>query len=217
VGSQSRAEAGNRPNTHEEHTYTGRGAKAPATHLLLIKSGSTAEKKDLPRGGKRGKKQRERESPSRDEHEEARSEAASSEPIPTHEAAAAASPPRRAPSSSPCREALRRPCEQRGSAILPRPVPDSVPPIPDCSEVSSIPAVSRVRFGPLRCAVVVAGDPGCASSRRGRDHASIALGFGRLIQFRLARSLPLRLIRDSSHRLRRGSLISRRLARRQWR
>jgi hypothetical protein len=61
MGSQSRAEAGNRPNTHEEHTYTGRGAKAPATHLLLIKSGSTAEKKKIFQEGEKEEKNRERE------------------------------------------------------------------------------------------------------------------------------------------------------------
>jgi hypothetical protein len=105
------------------------------------------KKRSCKRGEKRGKN---RESPSRDEHEEARSEAASSEPIPTHEAAAA-SPPRRAPTISPCRKTLRRPCEQRGSAILPRPVPDSVPPIPDCSPAPPGGQLnSRCFSGPIR-------------------------------------------------------------------
>jgi hypothetical protein len=56
-----------------------------------------------------------------------------------------------------------------------------LPPAPP-SEVSSIPAVSRIRFGPSRRAVVLAGDPGRASSPElggVGDHASIALGFGR--------------------------------------
>jgi hypothetical protein len=118
---------------------------------------------------KRRKKKQRKPKPRRTQ-DEARSEAASSEPIPTHEAPAAV-----AAASSPRAEQLVLPQDSPAallaagaqfflgwSPIRLRQSPIAL--LPPAPEVSSIPAVSRVRFGSFRCTATVFGDPGGTSS-----------------------------------------------------
>lgn len=130
-----------------------------------------------------------------------------SEPIPTHEAAAAGSRLATRPSNAAERAArpralppARPPVSSDGNSSSagprPAPAPARQPQLLPVPEVSSIPAVSRIRFGSAGRAVSLAGDPAGTSSpelREAGDHASIALGFGRVIQLaRLARGLYAR-------------------------
>lgn len=135
---------------------------------------------------KKKKKEKNRESPSLRRTRRSKEQSRHERAHPNPRSSSSRQPPRHAPEQRR-RESSPPAGEQRGQFVFGwspsrfrAPIP--IAPLP---EVSSIPAVSRIRFGSAGRVVSLAGDPAGTSSPElggAGDHASIALGFGRVTQ-----------------------------------